>query len=461
MTKYFKEKIQQLAFILVIILFMLLSHNIEHKIIFLFFATILNIILKIFHLGAMTIISIAIGTFLGLFSIETALASFSQTMIWQISIFLFLAQALIQSGLSRRIALKTLYWFGTSTLILSYGICLLVTLFAIIMPTSTARIGGIIIPIINDIFDIIEQKNSKLRLNIIFSVLYANTIASAMFLSASAGNFYIQQILLSMKLNITGNQWLINSIVPGVICLITLPLLLQYLTTKENTKIPNLKQALKKEIEKLGPINIKEIIMMITFFIMFGTWIFGEMLNINFISVLFVLTSILLVADLLDCQNDIIRNEDVWQTFFWLSNILMLSELVNQHNAFEFIVTFIYRYLNNIPKNAIFVILLTFYGYSQYLFASSTVHISSFFEIVLNLMLAYKFPSMLSILALSYTSNLFAGLTNYSSSEVILLSNNYGLNTKKFIKTGFVITSCIYCTFMITGLIWWKILGAY
>jgi hypothetical protein len=68
-----------------------------------------------------------------------------------IVISFFFARGFVKTGLGDRIATYFVKWLGKSTLGLSYGLTLSEALIAPAMPSTTARAGGIFLPIIKSL----------------------------------------------------------------------------------------------------------------------------------------------------------------------------------------------------------------------------------------------------------------------------------------------------------------------
>ena len=60
-------------------------------------------------------------------------------------------QGFEKTGLGKRVATIFVKWFGKSTLGLAYGLAAAEALLAPAMPSTTARAGGIFMPIINSL----------------------------------------------------------------------------------------------------------------------------------------------------------------------------------------------------------------------------------------------------------------------------------------------------------------------
>jgi L-tartrate/succinate antiporter len=80
-----------------------------------------------------------------------ALSGYSNSTVWLIFGAFILALGYDKTGLGHRIALIIIKRMGKSTLLLGYGIALADVILAPFIPSPTARSGGIIYPIANDL----------------------------------------------------------------------------------------------------------------------------------------------------------------------------------------------------------------------------------------------------------------------------------------------------------------------
>ena len=82
---------------------------------------------------------------------SSAFSAFTNEVIWLIVISFFFARGFVKTGLGDRVATYFVKWLGKSTLGLSYGLTLSEALIAPAMPSTTARAGGVFLPIIRSL----------------------------------------------------------------------------------------------------------------------------------------------------------------------------------------------------------------------------------------------------------------------------------------------------------------------
>ncbi|MEJ7405417.1 anion permease, partial [Staphylococcus epidermidis] len=71
--------------------------------------------------------------------------------------------------------------------------------------------------------------------------------------------------------------------------------------------------------------------------------------------------------------------------------------------------------LGGLSWPVVLVLLILFYFYSHYLFASSTAHVSAMYSALLGVAIATGAPPLFSALMIGFFGNLMASTTHYSS----------------------------------------------
>lgn len=196
-----------------------------------FAATILGFILQPIPIGAVAFSGVTIATLTGVITVQEAISGYGNSTIWLIICAFLLARAFIKSGLGRRISFLIIKAIGKSSLTLGYAITLSDFVIAPATPSSTARAGGIIYPIIRSLTTALGFEPGvtvrKFGAYIMQIEFHANAITCAMFMTAMAGNpMAIELAAKSSGGEITWSSWAIAAIVPGIISLAIMPFLL-------------------------------------------------------------------------------------------------------------------------------------------------------------------------------------------------------------------------------------------
>ena len=123
----------------------------------LFVGTVVAIIGKAMPIGAIAILAITMVALTGVTSdspsgaIKDALSGFSNSLIWLIGIAIVISRGLAKTGLGNRIGYYFISLFGKKTIGIGYALALSELVIAPVIPSNTARGGGIIHPIMKSI----------------------------------------------------------------------------------------------------------------------------------------------------------------------------------------------------------------------------------------------------------------------------------------------------------------------
>lgn len=443
----------------------LMVGGINGKILGIFVASILGLILQPYPIGAIGIMSLAAGGLIGIFQIKDALDAFASPLIWQIVTVFFIARAFIKTGLSQRIAFHIVKLFGGSSLGLGYSMVISNLALGPLIPSCSARIGGIVYPIIKSISETLGSTPAKGTARLIGSFmtmlcLYSNAIVSATFSTAMAANFIIRSMADEMGIHITWMDWFTAAIGPSLICLTIIPLILYFLYPPTLTNTQKSKELASAELKKLGKISSKEQIMIIVLSVMLLAWMFGEQFNIEILLVAFCGLSALLITEVLDLQ-DVLNEKEAWHTFIWLSALLYLSKILKDSGMLDSFVTILSPTLQQLPYLASMSILLALFCYTHYLFASNSAHVSTLYTIFVCTAISIGTPPLLAALIFAFSASLSAGLFYYTSTEAVILYNSNYVSLRDFFIYGFAMTTIIYILWMSCGAIWWNLINLY
>ncbi len=122
------------------------------------------------------------------------------------------------------------------------------------------------------------------------------TISSAMFITAMAANPLAVNLAGAEGISISWGLWAMAGLVPGLVCLLTVPLILYAIFPPETKDTPDAPEAAKKELAKLGPLSRDEKITAAAFAITVALWIGGGSIGVNSVAAATVGLSILLIT---------------------------------------------------------------------------------------------------------------------------------------------------------------------
>ncbi len=429
-----------------------------------FISVILSFILKALPMGMAVITGLFVLSITKVIEFKEALSSYSDSTVWLVLAAFLIANGVISSGLGKRISLQLIYWFGKNVFGIAYAICLTELILAPVVPSNTARGGGILAPIVDSLsksFDSSPQKNPhKIGSYLTLLGAHANLITSAMFLTAMAANPIIAEGIKDiLGINFDWLTWAKGAFVPGIIGLCLLPFFI-YLINKPTISLKvNSKKIIVKEIKKIGirPNSIEKIMFLILLLI-FSLWTSKAIHGIGTSEVAWIGVLAMLVFKVQSWE-DIIKNYKAWDTFIWLGGLLTISILMAQYGIIDWFVREIKVFTFDFKATSSLIIISLIYFYSMYLFSMLTAHISAFALPLMALALFLKCDPILIGAILAYFSCLCGCLTNYSTGPVIVYFGLGYVSNNKWYKTGILMSVYHIIIWLGIGMVWWKFIG--
>ncbi|MBE2260260.1 MAG: anion permease, partial [Rhodobacteraceae bacterium] len=112
-----------------------------------FASAITSVVLNVFPLFTSALLACAIVVLTNTLTPAKAYGAFANAIVLLVVTAFLVSQAVVKSGLGKRISLRVITVFGKSTLGLAYSIFITDTLIAPGFPSNTAR-GGVLFPVI-------------------------------------------------------------------------------------------------------------------------------------------------------------------------------------------------------------------------------------------------------------------------------------------------------------------------
>jgi DASS family divalent anion:Na+ symporter len=428
-----------------------------------FLCTLIGIISNTLPMGAWAIFALAICTISNTLTIKQALSTFSSNIIWLILIAFLLARGFIKTGLGSRIAYYFVLTMGKSTIGLGYGLITTEFLLAPFTPSNTARGAGMVFPIASALakeYESDPKTGSERRIgSYLMTLCYqANVVTSAMFLTATAGNPLIVSVAQKLGIEISWTTWAIAALVPGLITLMVLPWVIYYLYPPDLKQTPEAPAFARKKLQEMGALSKNEWLMLVTFGMLLILWVFGTALNIDPTVAALLGLSLLLVTGVLT-WDDILKEQNAWHTFIWLTTLLMMSNFLSEFGMMTWFSNHVKSMVSAFHWTIALGIMGLVYFYSHYAFASMTAHISSMYSAFTLVAIAAGAPTGIAILLFAAFSNLCAGITHYGTGCAPVYFGADYVSVKDWWKVGGVLSIVNILIWSTIGPIWWSILG--
>jgi len=436
-----------------------------------FVATIVGLITRPLPTAAVSIIGLSVAMITGTMPLSgtpsPALAGFSNTTVWLIVAAFFISEGFLLTGLGRRVALQFVRRLGGSSLGLAYGMAATDLILAPATPSNTARAGGVIYPIVSSL-SLLEESTPddvarrKLGSFLMMSAVMVNTITSAMFITAMAGNPVAVDAAAALDppIDLSWGQWAIAASVPGIVSLIAVPWLLYRIYPPELKSTPQAPVHAREELDKLGPVSRPEWIMLATFVLLLTLWVLGDALDINATATAFVGVSILLVTKVLS-WSDMAANSSAWQTLIFFGVLIGMASYLNTLGVIPWIGQEMSQLVDGWGWVPAFVVLAAAYFYLHYLFASNTAQITAMYAVFLSTAVVAGAPPIFAALVLGFLGNLFGGLTHYASGPSAVIAGSGYVPPPEWFRTAFIMSIPVLLIWATIGAGWMYVIGAW
>ena len=429
-----------------------------------FVATIIACITQPMTIGAVSIIGFTIMVLVGIMDTKSAVEGFGNSSIWLIAMAFFISRGFVKTGLGRRIALQFVKLFGKKTLGLAYSLVGVDLILAPATPSNTARAGGIMFPIIKSLSESFgstpkDGTERKMGAFLIFTEFQGNLITAAMFLTAMAGNPIAQSLAeKTAHVHITWMNWFVAAIVPGLISLIVVPFVIYKMYPPTVKETPNAKKWATDQLEEMGKISLAEKFMIGIFIVALILWITGSFINIDATLTAFIALSLLLLTGVLNWK-DILNETGAWNTLVWFSVLVLMADQLNKLGFIPWLSKLIAHSLGGFSWPIVLVLLILFFFYSHYLFASATAHVSAMYAALLGVAVAAGAPQLFSALMLGFFGNLLASTTHYSSGPAPILYASGYVSQKRWWLMNAGLAIVYFVIWLGLGSLWMKLIG--
>ena len=429
-----------------------------------FVATIIACITQPMTIGAVSIIGFTIMVLVGIMDTKSAVQGFGNSSIWLIAMAFFISRGFVKTGLGRRIALQFVKLFGKKTLGLAYSLVGVDLILAPATPSNTARAGGIMFPIIKSLSESFgstpkDGTERKMGAFLIFTEFQGNLITAAMFLTAMAGNPIAQSLAeKTAHVHITWMNWFIAAIVPGLISLIVVPFIIYKMYPPTVKETPNARKWANEQLDEMGKISLAEKFMIAIFIIALALWVTGSFINVDATLTAFIALSLLLLTGVLNWK-DILNESGAWNTLVWFSVLVLMADQLNKLGFIPWLSKIIAHSLGGFSWPIVLILLILFFFYSHYLFASATAHVSAMYAALLGVAVAAGAPPLFSALMLGFFGNLLASTTHYSSGPAPILYASGYVSQKRWWLMNLVLGIVYFIIWIGLGSLWMKLIG--
>ncbi|WP_109079343.1 anion permease [Aggregatibacter kilianii] len=382
---------------------------------------------------------------------------------WLIFAAFAMSGAFVQTGLGRRIAYKMIGAFGSTTLRLGYVNAFLDLLISPAMPSTTARGGGIMAPIMASTAvslgsepETTPRKAGHYLLLNTYMVVKTTGYITLTGMAPNAVALELMRPILHIDYNWT--QWFLAACIPGFIALLLMPVVVYFLYKPELKEVNN-KEIAQKGLEEMGPMSRREKTLIVLFFGAVFGWVFSDFLGISAATVAITAMALIILTSVLSWE-DMLKNKGGWTTFTWYGGLLGLATVLDKAGFFGWLSVTMGNIISGEGVNPMFVtiLLLVLSVLVRYLFASGGAYVASMVPVFSAVGLAAGADPILLSLGLLFSNSYGSMVTHYGSAPAAVI---YGLgyhDVKSFWITGAVCAAVTLLIHITIGFGWWSAL---
>ena len=427
-----------------------------------FLCTLLGVMLAPAPMSAVTLMGLTALGLTGTLSMKQALSGYGDPVTWLTAMAFFISHGFLKTGLGVRIAYCFMFLLGKRTLTMAYGLTLTDLILAPAMPSNTARAGAVVHPIMKSITKIYDSQPGitagRLGSFLTMVVFHGNTVTSAMFVTAMAGNAIVVSLAGKQGIDITWSTWAQAAIVPGLISLALMPIGLYWLVPPTLKKTPEAVSLAKTRLIELKGLTQGEWVMLLTFGTLLVLWIFGGDIGFSATLVAMLGVSLLLMTGVLSWQ-DITNNRGAWDTIIWFGAFITMANYLSEFGVVEFVCDHVGAVFSGFSFLVTLVLVSVGYFFFHYFFASATAQISAMYTSFLLILIGAGVPPMAGALMLAFMSSTCAVLTHYGNGPAPIIFGAGYVSLRRWWLSGFIMSLLYLVIWQVAGILWFQWLG--
>jgi L-tartrate/succinate antiporter len=395
-----------------------------------FVAVIVSLITEPVPGAAAGLIGITITAMFGLVeprpadAIRWALTGFADSTVWLMFVAFMFALGYARTGLGRRLALLLVRRLGGRSLGLGYAIALADLVLAPFVPSNTARSGGIVFPIVENIPRLYGAAPGQARRGIgayVMWTAFATTcVTSSMFVTALAPNLLAVSLMKTIaNVEVTWTQWLIGFLPVGLLLFGTQPLLIHRLCPPDVAATAEVAAWARRELAAMGPLSRREASMGLLAVLALSLWIFGGQW-IHATTVALLALCLMLVTGVVS-WDDVLDYRRGWNNLVWFATLITLADGLARVGFLRWFSAWVASSVGGATVSIQIVLIVGVFFVAHYMFASLTAHTTALLPVFLAAVVAIPdLPIRIVALGLSYTLGLMGVITPYATGSAPL-----------------------------------------
>lgn len=413
--------------------------------------------------GAAVLIAVILASIFGGLSIQQALGGYGDPTVWLVMAAFTISNALIKTGLARRIALVFIRAVGQTSLGVCYALSATDMVLASVIPSNGARSGGVVLPIVRSVAELygsLPGPSAALVGSFLITGVYQGIcITAAMFFTGQASNPLAAKMAAGLfHYPVTWALWFAAGIVPGLCSLGIVPWVVYRMDPPVIRKTPEAAAFAAGELLRMGPVTRDQKIVGVIFLSVCALWITSAFHHLDItVTALFGSAALLLTGVL--TWTDVVSDRAAWDIFIWYGGLLQLGKSLNDAGVTREFARSVGGMFGTASWAIVLAAALLIYFYAHYGFASITAHMLAMFPPFAAVLVARKAPAGLVIFSFACFANFAAGLTNYGTTPSPMFYAHGYVSFQKWWRVGFVVSLVNLAIWSTVGFAWWKLIG--
>jgi DASS family divalent anion:Na+ symporter len=433
-----------------------------------FAATIVGFITRPVAMGPMVLVGLVVLLLAGAFgtgkdAVTALLAGFGDATVWLVAAAFLLSGAVVRTGFGKRVALGIIKQFGGTTLGLGYSLMGAELCLGPVIPSNTARGGGVMAPIVNSLALAMGSTPDGPRRGagafLVLCGAHANLIAAAMYLTGMAANPELGRMAREQfQIRWDWLTWLQGSWLPALVSMATLPWLLYRLCPPEVTDGRLAQEEAVAELRAMGPWTPRQLGLAAVLVGMVVAWAAEPWHGVHSTGIALIGLAAILVLGI-DRWGDMAGDRGAWDALVWLGGLVTMAERLRTEGVVDWFAQRVAENLAGFTGATAAVMLALVYFFSMYGFSMLTGHIMAMGGVFFVVADAAGAPPLLIVALLSYFSNLCGCLTNYSTGPVVIYFGLGYVSAARWCAIGLAVGLFHLAVWLGLGLPYWKWLG--
>ena len=290
---------------------------------------------------------------------------------------------------------------------------------------------------------------------------HTDAVTCTMFVTSMAGNpLCVALAEKTLGVHVTWMGWASAAIVPGLIALLLVPYVMMKLSPPELVRIPDAKGLAQRELSEMGPMSLAEKGLSVIFVASLALWASSGLTGIDATPVAMGAVCLMLMLDIINWQ-DVIKEKGAWDAMFWMGSLMTLASALAKSGIITWIANGAGAAISSLGFDWVIscLIILLFYTYIHYAFASVTARISALYAAFIAVSVTVGAPPLLVAIVFGIFADVPISLTHYGNGCAPIYFGGDYVSQGEWWKNGFIMTTITTLIYLTIGAAWWKVLG--